>query len=81
MASGERDVFLDDTVTQDEVRRQLEALAAIAKRQGAAIAIGHPHDVTLTVLAQWLREDHGVTLVRLPDAMTRKAQAAMLASR
>jgi polysaccharide deacetylase 2 family uncharacterized protein YibQ len=81
VATGERDIFLDDTVTEAEVRKQLNALVAVAKRQGAAIAIGHPHDVTLTVLAAWLKEDHGVTLVRLPDAMTRKAQAAMLAAR
>ena len=53
----------------------------VAKRQGAAIAIGHPHDVTLTVLAEWLKQNHGVTLVRLPEAMQRKAQAQMLASR
>jgi len=79
--SGERDVFLDDTVTEEAVRQQLDALAAVAKRQGAAIAIGHPHDATLKVLAIWLAENHGVTLVRLPEAMQRKAQAAMLASR
>jgi uncharacterized protein len=81
VASGERDVFLDDTITEEAVRQQLDALAAVAKRQGAAIAIGHPHDATLKVLAAWLAENHGVTLVRLPDAMQRKAQAAMLASR
>jgi len=81
VASGERDVFLDDTVTEEDVRRQLNALAAVAKHQGAAIAIGHPHDVTLKVLAAWLSEDHGVILVRLAEAMQRKEQAAMLAEK
>jgi polysaccharide deacetylase 2 family uncharacterized protein YibQ len=81
VASGERDVFLDDTVTEEAVRQQLDALAIVAKRQGAAIAIGHPHDATLKVLAAWLAENHGVTLVRLPEAMQRKAQAMTLASR
>jgi hypothetical protein len=81
VTSGERDIFLDDTVTPDAVRQQLDALVAVARRRGAAIAIGHPHDVTLTVLAAWLAQNHGVTLVRLPEAMARKAQAALVASR
>jgi uncharacterized protein len=81
VASGERDVFLDDTITEDAVRQQLDALAAVAKRRGAAIAIGHPHDATLKVLAAWLAENHGVTLVRLPEAMQRKSQAETLVSR
>lgn len=76
-----RDIFLDDTVTEAAVRQQLDALAATAKRQGAAIAIGHPHDVTLKVLAAWLAQDHGVTLVTLKDAMDRKNGAVTLASR
>jgi hypothetical protein len=81
VTSQERDVFLDDTVTAEGVRQQLDALAALAKRQGAAIAIGHPHDITLTVLAEWLKQNHGVTLVRLPEAMARKSEAQTLASR
>ncbi len=51
------------------MRRQLVELVAVAKKQGAAIAIGHPHAVTLRLLAEWLAEDHGVTLVPLPEAM------------
>jgi polysaccharide deacetylase 2 family uncharacterized protein YibQ len=81
VASGGRDIFLDDVASEAAVRQQLDALAALAKRQGAAIAIGHPHDVTLKVLAAWLAENHGVTLVRLPEAMQRKSEAVALASR
>ena len=76
-----RDIFLDDVVTQDAVRQQLDALAATAKRQGAAIAIGHPHDVTLKALAQWLAQNHGVELVPLSAAIQRKSGALTLASR
>ena len=71
----------DVTVTEDAIRQQLDALVAAARRQGAAIAIGHPHDVTMMVLAQWLADNHGVTLVRLPEAMVRKSQTEALASR
>jgi polysaccharide deacetylase 2 family uncharacterized protein YibQ len=81
VTSGGRDIFLDDVASEAAVRQQLGALAALARRQGAAIAIGHPHDVTLKVLAAWLSENHGVTLVRLPEAMRRKSEAIALASR
>jgi uncharacterized protein len=79
--SGGRDVFLDDVISESAVRQQLDALAAVAKREGVGIAIGHPHDATLKVLAAWLAENHGVELVTLPDAMRRKNEAIALASR
>ena len=71
MTAG-RDVFLDDDLSPAAVSRQLEMLAAMARRDGVAIAIGHPHDVTLKLLVAWLAEDHGVTLVTLDEAMRLK---------
>ena len=70
--TGGRDVFLDDDLSPAAVIRQLEILAAKARRDGVAIAIGHPHDVTLKLLAAWLAEGHGVTLVTLDEAMRLK---------
>jgi len=69
-----RDVFLDDDPQPQAVRAQLDRLEGEAKRNGVAIAIGHPHDVTLQLLAKWLAEDHGVTLVPLDQAIRRKAE-------
>jgi polysaccharide deacetylase 2 family uncharacterized protein YibQ len=69
-----RDVFLDDDQSPAAVAAQLERLVTEAKRNGVAIAIGHPHDVTLRLLAKWLAEDHGVTLVPLDEAIRRKAE-------
>ena len=43
-------------------------------QRGAAIAIGHPHEATLKLLAQWLAQDHGVTLVPLDEAIRLKAK-------
>jgi polysaccharide deacetylase 2 family uncharacterized protein YibQ len=80
MSAG-RDVFLDDEISEAAVRQQLDALAVIARRDGVAIAIGHPHDVTLKVLAAWLAENHGVELVSLPRAMGLKSQGVALARR
>jgi uncharacterized protein len=73
MTAG-RDIFLDDDRSEGAVSAQLEMLADEAKRNGVAIAIGHPHEVTLRLLAQWLAEDHGVSLVPLDEAMRIKAE-------
>jgi polysaccharide deacetylase 2 family uncharacterized protein YibQ len=80
MTAG-RDIFLDDNVNEGAVRAQLDALAAEVRRSGTAIAIGHPHDITLKVLAAWLKEDHGVELISLPEAMRRKSQVMAVAAR
>ena len=72
MSAG-RDVFLDDDRSPAAVAAQLERLVREARRNGVAIAIGHPHDTTLRLLADWLKKDHGVTLVRLDEAIKMKA--------
>lgn len=54
MPHVDRHVFLDDVMTGDAVHRQLAETEALARRQGFAIAIGHPHDVTIQALAEWL---------------------------
>ena len=72
--AGGRDIFLDDDQSEAAVRAQLTALAAT---QGAAIAIGHPHVVTLRLLAEWLADDHSVTLVTLEMAMRAKDARAL----
>ena len=72
MTAG-RDIFLDDDQSAAAVSAELEMLAREAKRSGVAIAIGHPHDLTLKLLAAWLAQDHGVTLVPLDEAIRLKA--------
>ena len=69
-----RDVFLDDDPSPAAVSAELENLVREAKRNGVAIAIGHPHDETLKLLAARLAQDHGVTLVPLDEAMRIKAE-------
>ena len=79
MTAG-RDVFLDDDQSPVAVEAELERLAATAKRTGAAIAIGHPHEVTLKLLAAWLAQDHGVTLVPLDEAIHLKNRHPLAAA-
>jgi uncharacterized protein len=49
-----RDVFLDNVIEPAPIEAQLAETEEIARRHGSAIAIGHPHDVTLDVLTPWL---------------------------
>lgn len=77
--TASRDIFLDDDPRPAAVAAQLEDLARTARRTGVAIAIGHPRDATLTLLAEWLKHDHGVTLVTLQDAMRLKRAGSTLA--
>ena len=52
--TASRQVFLDDIATESAVRHHLAELAAAATKRGVAIGIGHPHAVTLRVLAEEL---------------------------
>ncbi len=67
-----RDVFLDNERGKDYARRQLHELLTRARREGHALAIGHPREDTLSVLEGVLPhlERHGVRLVRLSDLLT-----------
>ena len=56
MAYAARDVFLDHDQSAESVTAQLRETERIARRNGHAIAIGHPHDVTVDVLRKWLPE-------------------------
>ncbi|WP_340616642.1 divergent polysaccharide deacetylase family protein [Xenorhabdus entomophaga] len=49
-----RNVFLDNVQTEAETKHQLNRAIALARRQGFAIAIGHPHPTTVRALQQTL---------------------------
>lgn len=46
----ERDVFLDDNQNEAAISQQFELAVKIARNNGSAIAIGHPHSQTVNVL-------------------------------
>lgn len=62
-----RNVFLDDDMSSENVVHQLSELERIARKQGYAVAIGHPHDNTVAALARWLPHlrEQGFILVPL----------------
>ena len=78
VASAGRDVFLDNILTDAAIGAQLDLLAAKARKTGVAIAIGHPHQVTLRVLGAWLSVDHGVRLVPVSEAIRLRTQHSEL---
>jgi polysaccharide deacetylase 2 family uncharacterized protein YibQ len=80
LESVSRDIFLDDDQREAAVTAQLNALVAAAKRDGVAVAIGHPHAATLRLVKEWLAQDHGVRLVTLPEAMRAKEKRAVAAN-
>jgi uncharacterized protein len=68
---AERDIFLDDEQTATAVDQQLKEVEAIAKKKGTAIAIGHPHDVTIAALTSWIvsLSQKGIVLVPLTEVV------------
>jgi len=55
--SAKRDVFLDnDSDNPEAIRKQLDELAEVARKNGRAIGIGHPHPATMSELRKWLVE-------------------------
>lgn len=63
--SLKRDVFLDHEPTSHFIDKQFKQLIAIARRQGYAIGIGHPHPETIEYLQRHLAslDEQNITLV------------------
>lgn len=73
LAHVARDVFLDDDMSRAAIDRQLAETLRIARRQGSAIAIGHPHPETLAALKAWLPQARANGIVIVPlSAIARK---------
>jgi hypothetical protein len=53
---AQRDIFIDHVHEPAAVRRQLREMVRTARLKGEAVAIGHPHPVTLAVLREELPE-------------------------
>ncbi len=51
---AERDVFLDHVVETGAIRSQIVRFIETAKRNGHALAIGHPHEETIAALEEQL---------------------------
>ncbi len=74
--SLKRDVFLDTVPDEPEyVHAKVTRLVALARKQGTALAIGHPYQATLDVLQQTLVDTlarEGVNLVKVSELIALK---------
>jgi polysaccharide deacetylase 2 family uncharacterized protein YibQ len=69
-----RDVFLDDVIDEADIRKELARTEAIARKQGFAIAIGHPHPDTVEALRQWIPAAKARGFVLVPITTIAKKQ-------
>ncbi len=69
--SASRRVFLDDVQKESAIEDSLSQLIAHAKKEGSAIAIGHPYVTTLAVLDRELPglSARGVRLVKISEVV------------
>lgn len=74
--SVSRDVFLDAEVSAAGVEREFRRLLDLARRNGSAVGIGHPHPVTLALLERELPQlaRHGVKLVPVARLVQRQQE-------
>jgi polysaccharide deacetylase 2 family uncharacterized protein YibQ len=71
---AERDVFIDNDLDLSSVLHGLARAETIARRQGFAVAMGHPHDVTIEALKRWLPslDARGIALVPISAIVARQ---------
>ena len=67
----ERDVFLDNTISEEAILKQLSQVEAIALKRGYAIGIGHPYKATASALKTWIPQikDKGFKILPLGELM------------
>ncbi|MCK5284256.1 MAG: divergent polysaccharide deacetylase family protein [Alphaproteobacteria bacterium] len=76
---AERDVFLDHVDTPDAVRKAFSETERIALKNGVAVAIGHPKDVTFQALKEWLPDvqKRGFTIVPVSAVVKQNPSIAL----
>jgi polysaccharide deacetylase 2 family uncharacterized protein YibQ len=67
-----RDVFIDNTHTVASIHKQLKLAVQKAKKNGYAVAIGHPHKVTMQAIKSAKNILKDIELVYLDDIYRRK---------
>jgi polysaccharide deacetylase 2 family uncharacterized protein YibQ len=72
-----RDIFIDDADDAAKIANMLARTENVARKQGFAIAIGHPRDLTLGALNKWIPEIQakGFVLVPITDVLRRSMRS------
>jgi uncharacterized protein len=53
LKAAKRDIFLDNDLSENALKIQMERLLSVARHKGRAIGIGHPHKETLDLLKKY----------------------------
>ena len=53
LKAAKRDIFLDNDLSENALKIQMERLLSVARHKGQAIGIGHPHQETLGLLKKY----------------------------
>ncbi|CAM3303195.1 divergent polysaccharide deacetylase family protein [Thalassospira profundimaris] len=72
-----RDIFIDDADDAAKIADMLARTENVARKQGFAIAIGHPRDLTIGALHKWIPEIQakGFVLVPITDVLRRSMRS------
>ncbi len=67
----ERNIFIDNSLAEEDIKRQLEQLIQFAISKGKAIGIGHPHASTVKFLKEIIpkMKERGIEVVPLSAVM------------
>jgi len=78
--SETRDVFLDHDLKPASIRKQLAQVIKVARRNGTAIAIGHPFPETISVLEKWIPglSSQGIKLVFVSELISQRKNTRTL---
>ncbi|MDH4872514.1 divergent polysaccharide deacetylase family protein [Pseudomonas sp. BN515] len=81
LASLSRDIFLDDDQSPAAVAAQFDAALKLARKQGSALMIGHPHPATLELLERELPrlKQQGFELIDVEMLIALRGNRAMAA--
>jgi polysaccharide deacetylase 2 family uncharacterized protein YibQ len=63
----QRDVFLDNVIEKEAIKKQILLAISKAKERNFAIAIGHPHKETIAALKEFAKECDEVEVVYIKD--------------
>jgi hypothetical protein len=66
---AQRDIFLDNEEELEYIKRQLQSLVLLAKKDGSAIGVGHDKEITLNVIKEVISqlEGEGIKFVYLSE--------------
>jgi polysaccharide deacetylase 2 family uncharacterized protein YibQ len=67
----ERNVFIDNSSTEEDIKEQLEQLIRLSLSNGTAIGIGHPHPSTIKSIKEMIpkMKEKGIEIVPLSAVM------------